>query len=113
MKAMINFILMIFIPAVPVCHDNKEISETKYLEKRLFKLKYPRGIERFYSNVIFDQVWISSRTWAAMMLTECVLQYGLSHTNYHPHQLVHGKLRRVFAADKVTPHERKAFNISI
>lgn len=114
---MINFILMIFILAVPVCRDNKEISKTDLLEKSLFELKYPLSVERFYRNIRFDRAWISigaaeSRTWTAMMLLDCVLQYGLSHADYHPDQLVHSKLRRIFADEKnISSHESTAFDI--
>ncbi|MGY0036439.1 L,D-transpeptidase scaffold domain-containing protein [Pedobacter sp. NJ-S-72] len=62
------------------------------------KLYYPKSVERYYSQNGFRPVWTKSKeevkqTWEAMMLLDCVLQFGLSHADYHPRELVYDSLR--------------------
>jgi murein L,D-transpeptidase YcbB/YkuD len=62
------------------------------------KLYYPKSVKRLYQQNGFQPLWIKNKeeakqTWEAMMLLDCVLQFGLSHADYHPHDLIYDKLR--------------------
>jgi L,D-transpeptidase YcbB len=61
-------------------------------------LYYPSTVERFYKQVGYRLAWIAPdtiRTHASegMLLLDCVLQYGLNHSDYHPQELLYSKLR--------------------
>jgi murein L,D-transpeptidase YcbB/YkuD len=54
---------------------------------------YPKSLERFYSNSQFQPKWIkpdndNKKSWAALLMLDCVLQFGLNHTDYHPKELL-------------------------
>src|ERR1700744_259623 len=56
-------------------------------------LNYPESVKRFYERNGFQPAWIKpqqgfGQTWQAMLMLDCVLQYGLAHADYHPKELV-------------------------
>ena len=64
------------------------------------QLYYPNSVERFYKKSAFRLAWIAPDTvkthaWDAMLLLDCVIQYGLNHSDYHPTQLVYPKLHEL------------------
>ena len=61
------------------------------------ELYYPNSVERFYKRAGYKLVWIAPDTtkthaWDAMLLLDCVVQYGLSHAGYHPKELLYDQL---------------------
>ena len=64
------------------------------------ELYYPNSVERFYKATGFRLAWIAPDTvkthaWDAMLLLDCVIQYGLNHADYHPGQLLYPKLHEL------------------
>jgi len=63
-------------------------------------LNYPASVARFYAQCQFQPVWVNSQksaaqTWQAMLLLDCVLQFGLSHDDYHPTELSYNRLHDI------------------
>lgn len=75
-----------------------ELSVQLKNQTRQSKLYYPKSVRRYYHQNGFQLMWIKNKdqakqTWEAMMLLDCVLQFGLSHADYHPRELIYDKLR--------------------
>jgi len=63
-------------------------------------LYYPRSVERFYRQSGYKLAWIAPDTikthaWDAMLLLDCVRQYGLNHEDYHPDLLLYPTLHKL------------------
>jgi murein L,D-transpeptidase YcbB/YkuD len=63
-------------------------------------LYYPNSVERFYRQNGYKLAWIAPDTvkthaWDAMLLLDCVKQYGLNHEDYHPKQLLYPLLHQL------------------
>lgn len=63
------------------------------------ELHFPNSVKRYYKKNRFKTSWVNSagvigQTWDAMLLFDCVVQYGLLHSDYHPKQLVYERLDR-------------------
>ncbi|MBB5396883.1 hypothetical protein [Mucilaginibacter sp. AK015] len=69
--------------------------------KNKLALYFPRSVKRFYAARNFKPVWLIKETgetghaWQAMLLLDCVVQYGLSYGDYHPDELKYGILRDI------------------
>ena len=69
--------------------------------KKKLSLYFPRSVKRFYASRDFKPVWLirergeTGHAWQAMLLLDCVLQYGLSHADYHPDELTYGVLHDI------------------
>ncbi len=80
-------------------------------------LNYPGTVTRFYGLKGYQAVWIKpqqgfGKTWQAMLLLDCVLQYGLSHGDYHPTLLIYDKLHELLEfPEKSTASEKARFEI--
>jgi murein L,D-transpeptidase YcbB/YkuD len=64
------------------------------------KLYYPNLVERFYRQNGYKLAWIAPDTvkthaWDAMLLLDCIKQYGLNHEDYHPDILLYPTLHRL------------------
>lgn len=77
-------------------------------------LYFPATVKRFYSSREYRQVWLTpergetGHAWQAMMLLDCVLQYGLSHSDYHPAELTYDELRAIVEKPATVSGEKKA-----
>jgi len=63
-------------------------------------LYYPKSVERFYKQNGYQLAWIAPDTvkthaWDAMLLLDCVRQYGLNHEDYHPKLLLYPTLDKL------------------
>jgi murein L,D-transpeptidase YcbB/YkuD len=81
------------------------------------KLNYPASVKRFYVRGGFKPVWLLADSakkvaWDAMLLLECVAQYGLNTADYRPHDLNCSALNAV-AAGKANNSNRAAFDIKM
>lgn len=61
------------------------------------RLHYPGMVRQFYKQSGYKLVWIfpdtvKTHAWEAMLVLDCVLQFGLSHDDYHPQKLLSEKL---------------------
>lgn len=78
---------------------------------------YPKSLERFYHREKFMPVWTAvgtnvRRTWEAMLLLDCVLQFGLSHTDYHPNEVLYSMMHDILETPaKVTPLQKAKFDM--
>ncbi|WP_259067355.1 hypothetical protein HDF24_12250 [Mucilaginibacter sp. X4EP1] len=78
-------------------------------------LYYPLSVERFYRQNGYQLAWIAPDTvkthaWDAMLLLDCVKQYGLNHEDYHPKQLLYSQLHKLIA-QKDSPEDAAAYDI--
>jgi murein L,D-transpeptidase YcbB/YkuD len=84
---------------------------------QLSDLNFPSSVKRFYKENDFQSIWIQSvqkptKTWSSMLLLDCVLQYGLSHKDYHPDNLSYPKLKEVLNDQQnATTKDRAIFEL--
>jgi len=76
-------------------------------------LYYPLSVKRFYSKMNFRKAWISPDTikthaYDAMLLLDCVRQYGLNHADYHPDKLLYDRLNVIAANYTLSNEDEKA-----
>lgn len=94
-----------------------ELSAQLKNQTRQSKLYYPKSVNRYYHQNGFQLMWIKSKdqakqTWEAMMLLDCVLQFGLSHADYHPKELIYDDLRTMInSTGKVTVGAQTRFDV--
>lgn len=60
-------------------------------------LHFPSAVKRLYAGNGSQPIWIKpqadmGKTWQAMLLIDCVLQFGLAHADYHPYELSYDTL---------------------
>lgn len=65
-------------------------------------LFYPRSVKRFYEDSKFSAAWIKPQSgtgpaWQALLLLDCLEQYGLSPGYYHTEILTYDRMRRLLA----------------
>jgi murein L,D-transpeptidase YcbB/YkuD len=92
--------MLLFILSVPRCKDGAINSEIKAQINHLKDLNFPSSVKRFYTANDFQSIWLQAaqnpeKTYSSMLLLDCVLQYGLSHDDYHPDQLIYPKLTEI------------------
>jgi L,D-transpeptidase YcbB len=62
------------------------------------KLNYPNLVDRFYQERLYRRAWVMQDTvksdiWMSMLLMDCVLQFGLDRSDFHPDLLTYDALR--------------------
>jgi len=83
------------------------------IKKHQKELYYPLSVMRFYKNNGNKLVWVApdtAKTHAtdAMLLLDCVVQYGLNHADYHPNKLLYDERRLLTSRTTKVSNERKA-----
>lgn len=78
------------------------------------ELYYPNSVGRFYKQAGYKLVWVAPDTvkthaWDAMLLLDCVVQYGMSHANYHPKQLLYDQLHLLMSQPENASAGQKAW----
>ena len=82
-------------------------------------LYYPASLARFYKQTGYKLLWIAPDTvkthaWDAMMLLDCVVQYGLNHSDYHPKELLYDQLHRLIEQpDKSNIDQKALYDITL
>jgi len=82
-------------------------------------LNYPNSVKRFYAQYGYQPAWVKpqsgfGQTWQAMLILDCVLQYGLAHADYHPKELVYDKLHDILEKpEKHNDVEKVRFEITL
>lgn len=82
-------------------------------------LNFPRAVNRFYREDNFMPALLGKLSnqdakWKAMLLIDCVLQYGLSPADYHPNELMYDKLHAIFETpEKVSDEQKARFDIML
>nr|WP_294945310.1 L,D-transpeptidase family protein [uncultured Mucilaginibacter sp.] len=89
----------------------KEVA--RQLGEAKLQLNFPATVSRFYKQRQYAQNWIvneadADKTWAAMLMIDCVLQFGLNHADYHPTELLYTKLHDILERTKQVPIVQQA-----
>lgn len=117
MKSLFNLVVFLIVLTVPRCQESAISNEISQQLSQPIGLNYPLTVKRIYTAAQFESIWIkdelkSDKTWSSMLLLDCVLQFGLSHDDYHPDQLQYPKLREMLKnLKKGTAKDRGAFEI--
>jgi murein L,D-transpeptidase YcbB/YkuD len=78
---------------------------------------YPKSVERFYNQSTNQPAWTVPerdvrKTWEALLLLDCVLQFGLNHADYHPKELVYSAMHDILEKPKtVDPLQKARFDM--
>lgn len=116
MKTLMYIFLIVIVANQAHCQDKKLAIELAYQLKnnsRELGLYFPGTVKRFYLENQFQPVWIKpqdgmGKTWQAMLLLDCVLQFGLAHADYHPNELSYDSLHTMLEEPGKLPVEAKA-----
>jgi murein L,D-transpeptidase YcbB/YkuD len=100
---------------------DKELSDeiAKQLGEEKLPLNFPLSVKRFYQQRQFNQIWLvkeadAGQTWAAMLMIDCVLQFGLNHADYHPNELLYSKLHDILERPgQVSLNQKARFEIML
>ncbi|SMC95003.1 L,D-transpeptidase scaffold domain-containing protein [Pedobacter nyackensis] len=62
---------------------------------------FPKSVTRFYNQRDFQPAWVTAqndedKTWEALQMLDCVAQYGLQYTDYHPKELLYSRMHDMF-----------------
>jgi len=118
---------LIFLLVLAVFKSNAQIKPdaalTAVIERQLTTstvlLNFPKAVTRFYREGSFMPAFVGKASnqeakWKAMLLIDCVLQYGLSPTDYHPKELMYDKLHAIFETpDKISDEQKARFDIML
>ena len=80
-------------------------------------LYFPVSVSGFYNANNFTPVWTkfqngTGKGWEAMLMLDCVLQFGLLHEDYHPHELLYGTLHDMLEKPaSVSNYQKARFDI--
>ncbi|MDB5126181.1 L,D-transpeptidase family protein [Mucilaginibacter sp.] len=99
----------------------KELSDeiARQLGAEKLPLNFPLSVKRFYQQRQFNQNWIvkeadAGQTWAAMLMIDCVLQFGLNQADYHPNELLYSKLHDILERPgQVSLNQQARFEIML
>ncbi|MFA6248380.1 MAG: L,D-transpeptidase family protein [Mucilaginibacter sp.] len=83
------------------------------------ELYFPASVKRFYAGSGYKPSWIkgpvnSAKTWDAMLMIDCVLQFGLSYDDYHPKELLYDKLHIMLdKGNEISNAQKARFDIML
>jgi L,D-transpeptidase YcbB len=77
----------------------------RQLKSSELNLYYPKTVSRLYQEKKFKPLWIKPQggegeAWQAMLLIDCVKQFGLSYADYHPKELLYDQLHNILDTPK-------------
>lgn len=80
------------------------------------KFYYPKSVKRYYAQNGLQLQWIQKshekQTFAAMLLLDCVLHYGLSHADFHPGILSYDGLQEMLnTTDTINAARKVRFDL--
>ncbi|MBB6130702.1 L,D-transpeptidase scaffold domain-containing protein [Mucilaginibacter lappiensis] len=96
---------------------DSSVSSAIKIAKNAGSLLFPLSVERFYAKNGNKLVWIApekikTHNWDAMLLLDCVIQYGLVPADYHPTELTYNQLHLLVEhPEKVTNRQQAAYDI--
>ena len=91
----------------------------RQLNSNELNLHYPNSVKRLYQQNQFKPIWINPQSgegvaWQAMLLIDCVKQFGLSHADYHPKELLYDQLKDILdTPKKVSIAKQAQFEITL
>lgn len=76
-------------------------------------LKFPATVKRFYALTANQPNWVKTETnirptWEAMLLLDCIRQYGLTRNDFHPQTLHYGSMHDALDSKKSASADQKA-----
>lgn len=112
--ALLNFVAL-SVAATPVIVVDTDIvaSIKMQIKKHQKELYYPLSVLRFYKSngnklVCVAPDTVKTHATDAMLLLDCVVQYGLNHADYHPNKLLYDELNLLTSSTTKVSNERKA-----
>lgn len=116
MKALSTLIFLLFFTLVA---QSSGLQNAFPIKKELnnpatFKhLNYPKSVKRFYAAENYRASWITGvlptdQVFDAMLLLDCVSQYGLDYTDYHPEKLTYDNLHDIIKHKAGLTDQQKA-----
>lgn len=118
------FMWLLFLPGLTFSQEglpgNTKYQDTalvnainKALNENSINLRYPASVKRFYQSNACTPAWLAPDTikthvWDAMLLLDCILQYGLNHSDYHPDELLYEQLHQITDEYAHVSNEKKA-----
>jgi hypothetical protein len=100
----------IFLIGKPQMENNKlnqvngSVEIAKLIQEQLRNNKnglyYPETVKRVYAQTNYRLLWVlpdtvKYHTWDAMLMLDCVLQFGLNHADFHPEKILFDKLHKL------------------
>ncbi|WP_198163599.1 L,D-transpeptidase family protein [Pedobacter cryoconitis] len=102
-------------------HVNDTVAIAKAIHEQLRNNKndlyYPETVKRFYTKTDYKLLWVlpdtvKNHTWEAMLMLDCVLQFGLNHADFHPEKLLFDKLHKLIDHyDTISYTEKAKFDV--
>jgi hypothetical protein len=98
---------------------SQEIKKQINSESLAAQLYYPESARRFYAQNGYQAAWIKPQSgegpaWQAMLMIDCVLQFGLSHNDYHPDELKYDLLHAILdTSEKIDINIQARFDIML
>lgn len=76
-------------------------------------LHYPKSVERFYAKNNYQPVWMAQnasnkQTLEAMLLLDCVVQFGLPPADYHPKERIYARMDKITDKNARVPADKRA-----
>lgn len=87
------------------------------LKKLKHSLYFPQTTERFYRQTGNRLAWVFPDTvkscgWEAMLMLDCVIQFGLNHDDFHPGKLLSVEMHRLTRNfNTVSANDKAAFDV--
>jgi murein L,D-transpeptidase YcbB/YkuD len=100
MKTYITILTLVLLGSFGKGQDkgiSNQLSAQLAVDSKQMGLYYPGSVKRFYLKNGYQPAWIKpqdgmGRTWQAMLMLDCILQFGLAHADYHPMELSYDSL---------------------
>ncbi|NII81287.1 MULTISPECIES: L,D-transpeptidase family protein [unclassified Pedobacter] len=116
------FLLSASIKGYPLVHERAaQRIDSMLIKKQLLalgsRLNYPETVARFYKRMNFQRVWVYPDTvrtpvYHAMLLLDCVLQFGLNRQDFHPNELTYNRLKPLVSSTGMSySMDREDFDI--
>lgn len=99
--------------AIAVSDNDLSAEIKKQLNEPNLYLNFPVSTRCFYEQRKFQPTWVTATngaktTWDAMLMMDCVLQYGLNHKDYHPAELFYDRLHDILERPNEVGADKKA-----
>lgn len=94
--------------------ENKlSVEIQKQLAQGVAEMNFPISAKKLYMQRKFKNIWLSpengaKQTWDAMLMIDCVLQYGLNHNDFHPNELLYSTLHDILERPNTIAIESQA-----
>jgi murein L,D-transpeptidase YcbB/YkuD len=112
----ILFKLLLFIVVVLPFQLKAQNTIADAINQHKANLHYPLSVERFYHQEGFKLIWltdtIKTPAWDAMILLDCVSQYGLNPDDYYPHELTYDNLH-IMLTGNISESKKAYFDIRL